>query len=465
MTFRRAVAAALAGQLLVPSLASAHGIAGRSDLPIPPTLFAWAASIVLVVSFFALGRLWSRARLQHAAERVVWHVPRPLGPLCGAVGVALFALVVYAGFAGEQSEATANFAPVFVYVIFWVGVPLASALLGDWFRAFNPWRATARAAAALARRTGLPTPAPRPYPERLGRWPAVVGILGFAWLELVYVHNDAPSTLAVLALDYAAIQLVGMAVYGIDQWERRGDAFAVYFDLFARLSPLRWADGRLAVRPPLQGVTQLDSAPGTVALLCAMIGSTSFDGLARGPVWSSIAPHLERAFHGLGASAATELTATVGLLAMTLLVFALYRLGVAGIHKIGDRRPSRELSQRFVHSLVPIALAYVVAHYFSFLIYQGQSIAALASDPLGHGANIFGTAHWTIDYGLIAAAGVWYVQVAALLVGHVSGLVLAHDRALILYRRSYDATRSQYWMLGVMVGFTCLALWLLAAAS
>jgi hypothetical protein len=319
----------------------------------------------------------------------------------------------------------------------------------------------------LAGRAGAEAPAPLAYPTWLGRWPAALGILAFAWVELVYVNKDDPNKLAILAVAYAAIQLVGMSLYGIETWLDRADAYGVYFGLFARLSPLHWRDGELAVRRPLEGVVQLDPVPGTVALLCTMIGTTSFDGFSQGPLWTSIVPHLQSFFQTVGLSAEPALEAgyTVGLLAVVGVISGLYRLGIMGMRSVGEDHDATELSRRFVHSLVPIALAYVVAHYFSLLAYQGQAAVALASDPLGHGSNIFGTAGITIDYNVIGATGVWYVQVVALVLGHASGLALAHDRALALYRAPQRATRSQYWMLAVMVAFTSLGLWLLSAAN
>lgn len=118
-----------------------------------------------------------------------------------------------------------------------------------------------------------------------------------------------------------------------------------------------------------------------------------------------------------------------------------------------------------MHTLVPIAAAYAIAHYFSLLVFQGQAIAHLGSDPLGNGANVLGTARDGIDYAVIGAKGIWYGQVAALVVGHVGGLALAHDKALATYQNVRQATRSQYWMLVVMVGFTSLGLWLLSVVS
>ncbi|GAC1434183.1 MAG: hypothetical protein NVSMB51_00770 [Solirubrobacteraceae bacterium] len=465
---RAALAGTGAALLLLPSDALAHGLVGKSDLPIPRWLFAWAAAVVLVVSFAALATLWPKPRLEQREDRPLARLPRILDPLCGLLGLALFAVVVYAGLAGRQ-EASANLAPTWIYVIFWVGLAFASFLFGDVFRAFSPWRTLARGAAFAAGRLGAGSPALR-YPERLGRWPAVVSIAGFAWLELVYSNKDVPQTLAILALLYAAVQLVGMALYGIETWTERGDGFAVYFGLFARLSPLRWQGGRLWSRPPFAAAVGLEMLPGTVALLCVMIGSTSFDGLSVGSLWVGPGNGLSTVqgwFTGLGAdvNTADELAATLGLLAMIGLVGGLYRLGLAGMRTISDEHDTRELSRRFAHSLLPIALAYVVAHYFSLLIYQGQALGYLASDPLGDGSNLLGGAATQIDYNLVSANAVWYVQVAALITGHAAGLVLAHDRALVIYRRSRDAARSQYWMLAVMVGFTSLGLWILSATQ
>jgi hypothetical protein len=467
-----AIGAALASAAVavLPDAALAHGLVGRQDLPIPRWLFAWAAAVVLVVSFVALAVLWPRPRLEEASERRVWRAPAVLEPLCGLIGIGVFATVVYAGFAGTQT-AIANLAPTVIYVIFWVGIPFASAVFGDVFAAFNPWRAVARGVSWIAgRANGGRLPAPMPYPSWLGRWPAVLGILAFAWIELVYVNRDDPSLLAGLALLYAGTQLIGMSVFGIDTWTRRADTFAVYFNLFSKLAPLHWRDRTLYRRAPLSGAPHLDLLPGTVALLCTMIGTTSFDGFSQGPLWAgtnAIAPTLQQRFVNVGFTqvAGLEITGTIGLLLMVCFVGAIYRAGIAGMGSIGGRHESGDLARRFAHSLLPIAFAYVVAHYFSLLAYQGQAMASLVSDPLGDGSDLFGTAADSINYGVIDATGIWYVQVAALVLGHAAGLTLAHDRALTVYRRVRDATRSQYWMLAVMVGFTSLGLWLLSASA
>jgi hypothetical protein len=189
--------------------------------------------------------------------------------------------------------------------------------------------------------------------------------------------------------------------------------------------------------------------------------------LSEGPIWTDVARNLNDGLTDLGLSAgnATQVSYTFGLAVVLLLVFLLYRIGVAGMRTVDRDRSPRELARAFAHSLVPIALAYVVAHYFSSLAYQGQAMGYLVSDPLGRGSDVFGTADQTIDYGVVSANGIWYVQVGSLVIGHVAALVLAHDRALVFYRDAKKASGSQYWMLAVMVSFTVLGLYLLSAAN
>ena len=465
-----AAVAAVTLSLGAPPVASAHGIAQRADLPIPEWLFAWGAALVLLASFVGLAVLWRKPVLATVRERALFRVPFVFELLAGALGVAAFAAIVYAGIAGNQT-ATANLAPTVIFVLFWVGVPCASVLLGDVFAAFSPWRATGRATGWLARRvSGEELPTPFAYPERLGRWPAAFAVLAFAWVELVDVNRTSPSHLAILALVYAAVMLVGMSLYGVEAWTRNADGFGVAFGLLALLAPLDWSGRRLRLRPPLAGAVRMPQVSGAIAVVITMIGTTTFDGFSQGSVWTGENGLLQRLTDmfdgfGLGREAAIQGAGTVGLLAVVLIVAGLYRLGIAGMHSVDGTLSSNELARRFAHTLIPISFAYLVAHYFSLLLFQGQAIIFLVSDPLGQGSDLFGTSSSTIDYSLIGANGIWYVQVAALVTGHVAALILAHDRALELWSDSRTATRSQYWMLLVMVTFTCLGLWLLSAAS
>jgi hypothetical protein len=456
--------------VLLPAPVFAHGLVGRADLPIPEELFAGAAALVLVLSFAALASLWSAPRLEHPRERRLVRLPVVADVVLGLLGVVAFAAVVYAGFAGTANEQD-NLAPHAVYVVLWVGVPVASLLLGDVFRLLSPWRAIGRAAGwTAARVAGAGSlPEPLPYPERLGRWPAAAGILFFGVCELCWAGGREPQTLAILALLYLVASLVGMSLYGVEPWSRNADPFGVYFSLFARLAPLTRRDGVLFARAPGVGATGLDPVPGTAALLIAAIGITAFDGGSEGPLFNSVAPGLQDFFESLGTSkgSALELTFGLGLSVTVLAVAAIYWGAIEGMGLRGLRRPHsrRQLGRALMHSLVPILAAYVVAHYFSLLAYNGQDLWRLASDPLGDGSDLFGGAGSGIDYSIVSATAIWYVQVGALVVGHVVALVLGHDRALTLYEDPREATRSQVVMLVLMVCFTCIGLWLLSAAN
>jgi hypothetical protein len=455
--------------LLFPAQALAHGIVGKADLPIPVWLFSWAAAIVLVVSFVALSTLWMRPQLQEEHRRRAMRLPQALEWLAGVFGVGVFALVVYSGFAGAQVS-TANFSVIFIYVIFWVGTPVASVLLGDVFRPLNPWRACARVLWWIGRRLAprrLAQP-PLRYPKWLGMWPSIAWLVGFAWLELVYVNRDMPSILAALSLGWFLAMLVGNLLFGVKDWSEQGDAFGVYFNLLSRLSALvRDEQGYLCVRRPLSGLPDLPIRRGTVALFCTTIGTSTFDGFSNGGIWRNNEPNLESLFAdtGLHLVPAQELAYSLGLVLCILLIAGVYRLGILGVHSVSDRYDKQTLTHAFAHTLVPIAFAYVLAHYFSLLLWQGQALGYLISDPLGNGADIFGTSGAQIDYHIISYAAIWYVQVAALVGGHVGGLALAHDRALVLYKDPEDAVRSQYWMLAVMVAFTSFGLWLLSSVG
>jgi hypothetical protein len=454
------LAAALAAGALVPVAASAHGLVQRQQLPIPQWLFAWAAAAVLVISFFALAVLWPKPKLEDDNWRPVpggrGFAATAVQVVCGAVGVGLLVVTVLAGYLGSGT-ALDNWAPTFLLITFWVGLVFGSILFGDLYRAFSPFRALGRLLPSLH----------RPYPERLGRWPAAVSLLIFTWIELVSGWGEDPAMLVTAVVGYTLLMLAAQYVWGVETWSRYGEAFAVYFNLFARISVWETRDGVLGVRRPLGGLTQLRPAPGTVAFVTVMIGTVTFDGLSQGQLWKDVSADVIDLLDGIGIGALTaqKIAATFGLLIGVGLVAGFYRLGIEGARSVGGGLSFNKLENGFIHSLVPIAAVYVAAHYLTFLVFEGQAITYLASDPFGQGWNLFGTVDAGINYTIFPQENTWYVQVAVVVIGHVAALILAHDRALVLYEDSRLAVRSQYWMLGVMIGFTSLALWLLAQAG
>jgi hypothetical protein len=456
---RRALTAALAALILLPATADAHGLVQREQLPIPQWLFAWAAAAVLVISFFALAVLWPQPRLERDSWRPIpggrFIASAPVQALCGAIGVFLLVVTIVAGYAGSGT-ALDNWAPTFILITFWVGLVFASILFGDIFRAFSPWRALGRL---------LPSQN-KPYPEKWGRYPAAIGLLAFTWIELVSGWGDHPARLVTAAVLYTCGTLAFQYVYGVETWQRRGESFAVYYNLFSRMSVFETRDGVVGVRAPLAGLPRLDPAAGTVFLVTVMIGTVTFDGLSQGPLWQNLSADMVDALDGVFSTlTAVRIASTIGLALGVGLVGGFYRLGIEGARSVGGDLTVKRLEQGFIHTLLPIAAVYVAAHYFTFLIFEGQAINYLASDPFGQGWDLFGTVTSGIDYSVFPQKDTWYVQVAFVVVGHVAALTLAHDRALTLYGDARLAVRSQYWMLGIMVGFTSLALWLLAQAG
>jgi len=456
----------------------AHALVGKQDLPIPAWLFAWGASLVLIVSFAALTVAWTAPRFEREHWRPLprWVSRAVVNPVvetaAAVVGVGLLAVVVWSGLSGTE-QPNANFSITFAFVTFWLGVVLLSVLLGDVFRAFNPWRAIAGVAGAarsvLLRR---PRPPPLPYPERLGRWPAVVGIVAFLWLELVFpaateTGGVAPRDVALATIVYSGLTLFAMAVFGTERWLERGEAFSVYFGMFSQLSVFERRGGELGVRRIFSAAGRWAAVPGSVALVLVAIGGTSFDGAQEGALAEPIKTVYDWLVDlGVGFAGALRVTDTLFLALTLLAVAALFALGVRGMRTVRGAPSVTRLRRGFGHTLIPIALAYLVAHYFSLFLFQEQGqFGFLLSDPLGDGSDYFGTAGAGIDYTLVSATAVWYVQVAALVIGHVTGLTLAHDRALALFRDARAAARSQYWMLAVMIGFTCFGLFLLSQSN
>jgi hypothetical protein len=454
----------------------AHALSAREDLPVPAWLFAWGASIVLIVSFFALAAGWRSPRFEQ------WR-PRPLGAgvsrlllglpvqvVCGLIGVFLLGFAIYAGLEGTEAP-DRNFTLTFLFVTCWLGFPFFSAILGDLFRPFNPWRAVGRAAGGGFRAIAGQRPAHLAYPEKLGRWPAAIGLLAVVWLEVVYGAGGIgldPHAAAVAALVYSVYTLAMMSVFGVEEWCERGETFSVYFGMFGRLGIFGSREGRLERRPPLAATTSWATIPGSVAVVIASIATTSFDGAAEGALKDPIESMAEwLADQGLELTTSLRITETLFMLLCFGLVALVYMLGVRGMRTVPGAPSVARLRTGFAHSLIPIALAYLLAHYFSLFVFQEQAqLGYLLSDPLGTGTtDLFGTAGSGIDFTVLSANAIWYVQVASLVVGHAIGLMLAHDRALVFWPDYRKATASQYWMLAVMVAFTCFGLYLLSVAN
>jgi len=463
----------------VSFLPFAHALAARQDLPVPAWLFAWGASIVLIVSFFALAAAWRKPRFEQQHWRALGAglsralVSPPLQVLCGLIGVFLLGVAVYAGLRGTEAP-DRNFALTFFFVTAWLGFPFFSAIFGDLFRPFNPWRAVGRVAGAGFRAVAGQRPAHLAYPEALGRWPAAIGLIAFVWLEVIYGSSGGvavgldPHAAGIAALIYSVYTLAMMALFGVEKWCQRGEIFSVYFGMFSQLGIFAVRDGQLGRRRPLSAAGSWASLPGSAAVVIASIATTSFDGASEGAFKGPIESVFERFVDaGFGLDTALRATDTIFILLCFAGVGLVYMLGVRGMRTVPGAPSLAKLRVGFAHTLIPIALAYLVAHYFSLFVFQEQAqFTYLLSDPLGTATtDLFGTASSGINFTVISATAIWYVQVGALVVGHVVGLVLAHDRAIAYWSDYRQAARSQYWMLAVMVAFTCFGLYLLSVSN
>jgi hypothetical protein len=436
------------------ALIFAHGIGGRQDLPIPFAAALWGAGVTLVVSFVLLGVLWRSPKLrgEDAGRPLPGGVAAVLDApwfrwLLRLIGLAVSAYVAMAMLFG--ADLATNPTAGAVYVLLWVGLVPASVVLGPVWRLLNPLRTLHL---LLSKALGTdPEEGLSPLPARLGYWPAAVGLLAFVWLELVAPDRATLPVLRTWFGLYAGIHLMAAAVYG-SRWFDKGDAFEVWSGFFGRLSPLgRRSDGMLVVRSPLDGMAGLRGAPGIVAVVAVMLGSTAYDGISNAPFWVSRQQ----------SSSWPSLYGTVGLLGLVVLVALTYAVATAVSGSLGHSN-RRELPGEFAHTIVPIALGYVVAHYYSLFVLEGQRTLAYLSDPFSDGSDYLGFSGrdpvaWTITPTKIAT-----LQVVAVVLGHVLGVVLAHDRAVRLFPRR-QALAGQLPLLVLMVGYTTAGLLLLFA--
>ncbi|MCY4370706.1 MAG: fenitrothion hydrolase [bacterium] len=440
--------------LLTVGPVAAHGVGGRTDLPIPFWQFAWAATLAVVASFLALGRFWPEPRMKEAAGgRVlpgrIQDSARVLLPLTGLAGLTMFGVVLFAALRGS-TVITSNIAPYAFFIVFWVGLQLVSTLIGDVWAVFDPFRTLADLG-ARARTLVTGRPLSDPSQGAGNRWWAVGAILSFVWLELAYHRGAEPRTVGVYLVIYSSAMLCGAAWRGRG-WVRDADGFGVLFSVLAAMAPLyRDNSGKLRLRKPLAGLAELEVTPATARFVLVVLGSTTFDGFSRSSFWLDIVSN----------RSGWELTAlnTGGLVFGIGVVMFVYRTAISAMSRITDESEV-ELGDAFTPSLVPIVLAYSVAHYFSFLVLDGQAVIRLVSDPFGMGWNLFGTAGYGVNYTLLTPSAIAWIQTAAIAAGHVLAVVVAHDRAVERFPRQL-AVRSQYPMLVAMIAYTVGGLFLL----
>lgn len=478
--FRILPAAAL-GVCFAAERAEAHAFGVRYDLPLPLGLYLSAAGAAVALSFVVTAAFAARrdGRPLHpflvlSRDPDAWPLLRPIRLALCLIGVALLLLILAAGFLGASSP-TSNIAPLLVWVVWWVGFLLFTAFVGNLWPLLSPWSAVYDGVARLlpAARRRLPTQAF--YPRWLGSWPAAILLLAFVWLELVGSLGESPRALAGILLLFTVFAVLVMAWFGRTTWLSNVDPFHKVFDLLGGFAPLgrsrRMPGHALLLRVPGMGLAERRAESlSDVALIMILLGAVIYDGLTETPLWASALDWVSRSealrrplltLANLGLRP-LDVVETVGLLAAPLILSALYAFFSLATALAVGKISTAQVMRNFAPSLLPIAIAYHLSHYLSYLLLAGQLVVPLASDPFGLGWNLFGTRHHAIDVGIIGAKTVWYVSVVALVSGHVISVVLAHLEAMRCLPTAKAAVVAQIPFLILMVGFTVCSLWILA---
>ncbi len=458
----------------LPGQALAHGVGQSQNLPLPFWLYLFAAAAVVLVSFVQIGLLVNEGHalarypridlLRIDSLRAVLS-SRPLLFGVRLLTIALFLLVILSGLLGRQATSI-NFAPTFVWIIWWVGLSFFTAFIGNVWALVNPWKILFEWAEGLARRLGVAEKGldlGAPYPAGWGVWPALIFYALFVWVENDFEGSATPMYIAILAILYSTFTWSSMLLFGKEAWLQRGEVFSVYFGILAKFAPTEVGvtgsktcqgcdvcqtaeqaseggcvncyecfaraapEGRqLNVRPPAVGLCLAGLAervtPDRLVFVVFLLASVTYDSLLGTPPWVE----LQRI---------TSMPQILGFIAVPLFFLAVY-LGFVKLSQLLSEGyiAFGPLAVAYVYSLVPIAIAYLVAHYYTLLLIQGQAIIALLSDPFGWGWNLLGTADYKINAGLIGADSVWYSQVAIIVAGHVVAVYLAHVASLRLVR-------------------------------
>lgn len=470
--------------------AHAHRFAERYDLPVPLGLYLAGAAAAVSLTFVALALFQRRLPGLEGYPRfdlLKFKLGRALAhPAAVAVyrllAVAAFALVLAAGFFGSQ-EPKRNILPTVVWVLWWVGLAYVAALAGDLWALVNPWKAVFLGARALVRKLarGREPSFGLRWPEALGAWPAVLFLLAFAWMELVWPEGQEPRSVACAALAYSAIAWAGMLVFGMERWLRAGEAFSVMFALLARFAPTEAAEGSFRLRPYAVGlVADRPAHASLLAFVLVMLATVTYDGIKETDALKRI---VDAAFYLPGARtvlpalarvtgdvrAALDTLLFLGFVAIFAAAYVLFANGVAIVMVRAARPAAGDVARAggaiaglFAFSLLPIAIAYHLAHYLSYLLINGQLIVPLISDPFGFGWDLFGTARFKPDIGVVGARFAWYASVIAIVVGHMCAVYVAHATAWRAFRDKRLVLASQAPLAALMVGYTTLSLWILA---
>ena len=449
--------------LLIPN-AYAHGFGSKIDLPIPGYLY-WFGGGAAVIASFAIISLFVRSKAHDDSYRTynlrnvgivdALYRNKSLLNVFKVISVSLLILTILTGVLGSQFPVK-NFAPTFVWVVWWGGFIWLHILFGDSWNFVNPWKNIFE----LIKFDEKPL---RQYPDKLKSWPAFGFFLIFAWIELVYPTPAHPQFLGNIIFVYSIIVLAGMRVFGKNKWLDNCEPFTVFFNFVSSFSATRvTSDGRILLRPIASGLLDARYRFDQLCFLILILSVVSFDGLISTLFWYDVIGI--DAFGGSGRYDVIYVN-TAGIIVSFLAFFSIFYSFVAISRAITKSDiTTLDLAQKFVPALLPISIVYHLAHYSAYFFLNGQLIIKLISDPFGFGWDIFGTSSYeivrTIDFILL-----WNYQVAVIVIGHILSVYIAHRISLRVFKDGKKSIMSQAPILLLMVGYTILGLWLLSTSS
>lgn len=438
----------------------AHGFGERIDLPIPFNLYALGAGVSIAISFILIGVLSGNKDPRNAPQINLLRYKigrflfanRAIRIALRLLTLILAVLILYAGFVGSPIPSY-NIAPTFVWILFAVGMVYVSAFLGNIWPILHP-------AATMYDALSFFMPKIRKentWSKTVSAWPAVVLYFLFRWVENVHPTPSDPQTVAVLVCIYLLLSFVGMVTLGKQNWLRYCDPFNVFFRFLSFFAIIHVEEEKILLRFPGTGLFSIQKIPlSGIVFEMLMLSTIAFDGMKETPSWKLVR---EAPWHHVS----LPVIDTVGMLVFLLLFLCTY-FCIAWLISLCIRRKFSVLhiASAFAFSMLPIAVAYEVAHFISLFLLDGQRAIYLLSDPLGAGWNLFGTARYEIRYGIINFKFLWNFQVLFIVLGHIVGVYVAHIRALHILDNRKIAIRSQYPMLVLMVCYTMFSLWIIA---
>lgn len=477
------------------SNANAHGFGQRIDLPVPLSLYLAGGALAVIISFIIVGifvgkksatsdyKRYNLLKHKNFANLVENNIFKFIIKL---VFVSILGILIFSGFFGNKNP-NLNITPVATWILFAVGMVYLSAFVGNIWMFINPWKSIYEWFEKAVNRKRLYKPIV------YSLWIAFGLFFTFRWIENAFPNPANPFFLGIMLIIYSVITFAGMRYYGKHAWLRYGDPFAVFFRLLSKFSftevrvksknlckecssnccneekdcvncyecyeKARKEDKELNLRPfavELSRTEKIDFSGVTFILL--ILSAITFDGIKATPIWYGV-----NAFLNLKGDIGFALLNTAGLLGFLGIFLGIY-LSFSFLAKIFSKEKieTKNVAFKFILSILPIAIVYEVAHFATLLITNGQLTIPLLSDPFGYGWDLFGTVTYRINYQIINFVAFWNFQVMLIVIGHIVAVYISHIIALKLFSNSSNALRSQYPMLGLMILYTLVSLWIIS---